>query len=322
MSANSNTCMYDGVRFSQREPRAFSNVIAKDLETDGIARLPPLVGADTLRDMQAAFAARLARLRWNDQDGYERTERFRHMVQDILTLAQGFVDVAVHPIIHDALSEYLGDKYALVEAKGWKSLPTTHDFHGWHGDAWYDQEKVTDHIPREVKLGFYLSDVKSGAFQFLKGTHGKHAPRPYGKRESHSVSTDQLVEMTGPAGTAFLFDTSGIHRQAYPILEQRQAAFLNYHDPKVPLQKEDVEYYRYHPLLLNAAFLVNMTPNKMRILGFGDKTNYVPAFQRADQHKAFQTVIRVGFGAKLLVDDFGGRLAGKLRKLIGLNKSA
>jgi hypothetical protein len=293
--------------------------LARDLEIHGIASLPPLVSRETLADMQSAFAARLNRLRWNDHEGYERTELYRHMVQDVLTLAQGFVDVALHPLVREALNEYLGDTYALVEAKGWKSLPTTRDFHGWHGDAWYDQETVTDRIPREVKLGFYLTDVKSGAFQYLRGTHGKQAPRGYGNGESQSFPLERLVELTGPAGTAFLFDTTGIHRQACPILEPRQAFFLNYHDPKVPLQKEDVDYYRYHPLLLNAAFLGNLDSDCIRILGFGEKTNYVPAFQRHAQHEGFQAVMGAGFGATLALRDFSGRVTGKLRRLLRLN---
>jgi hypothetical protein len=295
-----------------------TNSVANNLESDGIARLPQLVSQETLAGMQSAFAGRLARLRWNDQDGYERTERYRHMVQDILTLAQGFVDVALHPLVCEALDEYLGNSYALVEAKGWKSLPTMRDFHGWHGDAWYDQEIVTDHIPREVKLGFYLTDVKSGAFQYLRGTHGKQSPRGYGRGESNEFPAEQLTELTGPAGTAFLFDTSGIHRQAYPILEPRHAFFLNYHDPKVPLQKEDLDYYRYHPLLLNAAFLDELTTEDMRILGFGEKTNYIPSYQRQAQHAGFQALMRAGYGAKLTVGEFSGRLTGKLRRLLGL----
>ena len=78
----------------------------------------------------------------------------------------------------------------------------------------------------------------------------------------------------GPAGSAFLFDTSGTHRQGVPMLEPRQAVFYNYHDPDVPLQQEDIDYYRYHPLLLNAAFLGGLSPEDQRILGFGNKTNY------------------------------------------------
>src|ERR1700726_3688611 len=137
------------------------NPITRQLHEDGIAVVTDLIAPAQLKGMQEAFCARLERLRWNDVDGYEKTERYRHMVQDVLTLDQGFVDVALHPDVQQALREYVGPGYELVEAKGWKSLPTRRDFHGWHGDAWYDQTKRTD-IPREVKLGVYLSEVKSG----------------------------------------------------------------------------------------------------------------------------------------------------------------
>jgi hypothetical protein len=80
-----------------------------------------------------------------------------------------------------------------------------------------------------------------------------------------------------------MFDSSGIHRQAHPVLEPRQAVFYAYHDPEVPLREEDVTSYRYHPLLLNAAFLGNLDPEDQRILGFGNKVNYQPAFQRKDR---------------------------------------
>ena len=286
---------------TQLDAKAFKGMqIAQELEGHGIARLPQLVSAETLRDMQAAFASRLCNLRWNDQDGYERTERFRHMVQDVLALAQGFVDVALHPLVKDALRMYLGDTYRARRSQGVEVAPTKRDFHGWHGDAWYDQNKVTNCIPREVKLGFYLTDVTSGAFQFIKGTHGKQPPRTYfAKQEVHDVPMEQMVEMLGPAGTAFLFDTSGIHRQACPILEPRQAFFLNYHDPAVPLQKEDLDYYRYHPLLLNAAFLGTLSSEDCRILGFGNKKNYFPAYRRHPSHAGFQAVMCSTYGAKL-----------------------
>ena len=245
-----------------------------ELVRDGIVRLPDLLTGEQLRAMQDAFAARLERMRWNNCDGYEITERFRHMVEDVLSVDQGFVDVALHPVVKAVLRGYLGDRYQLVEAKGWRSMPSTRDFHGWHGDAWYDQTKVR-HIPREVKLAMYLTDVKTGAFQYLRGTHRLEHPRVYRKFEVEQLSSSRMVEMTGPAGTAFLFDTSAIHRQGVPILERRHAIFYNYHEPDVPLQQEDRAYNRYHPLLLNAAFLGGLTDEDRRILGFGNKANYV-----------------------------------------------
>ena len=129
--------------------------------------------------MQNAFSARLKNLRWSDCDGYERTERRRLTIQDVLTLGQGFVDLALHPLVKEVLNEYLRAR-AIRSAKrrAGSSLPTRRDFHGWHSDAWYDQTQVTDRIPREVKLAFYLSDVKSGTFQYIPGTHGQKAPLP------------------------------------------------------------------------------------------------------------------------------------------------
>ena len=51
--------------------------LVHELETQGAVRLPALVSDATLRDMQAAFNARLQGMRWNNHDGYERTERMR-----------------------------------------------------------------------------------------------------------------------------------------------------------------------------------------------------------------------------------------------------
>jgi hypothetical protein len=294
--------------------------LVAELEQDGIVLLPELLSKEQLAGMQRAFALRLRRLRWNDFDGYQKTERYRHMVQDVLALDQGFVDAALHPLVKEVIRRYVGDGSELVEAKGWKSLPTKRDFHGWHGDAWYDQERVKDHIPREVKLAIYLTDVKSGAFKYIKGSHGKQAPRPVGREEVQDVPPERVVEVLGPAGSAFLFDTSGVHRQSAPILQERHAVFLNYHDPGVPLQKEDVEYYRYHPLLLNAAFLGGLDDEDRRILGFGNKTHYNPAFERERRHTWFQAFMRRSYDLKLFVGEMRQRFWGKLKRLLRLGR--
>ena len=289
------------------------NPIATELREKGIVLLPDLLTKEQLSGMQTAFIARLRRMRWNDVDGYEKTELYRHMVQDVLTLDQGFVDLALHPRIKEILSDYFGGRYELVEAKGWKSLPTRRDFHGWHGDAWYDQTHVHQ-IPREVKLAVYLTDVKSGAFSYIVGSHRRQHPRPFRNSEVRDVPSSRIVEAMGPAGIAFMFDTSGIHRQGVPMLEERHAVFLNYHDPEVPLQQEDLDYYRYHPLLLNAAFLGKLSDEDQRILGFGNKTNYIHGFERHPRHTALQHAYRNIFTAKLYTDYLSQLILGKLRR--------
>jgi hypothetical protein len=289
-----------------------------ELETKGIVALPNLVSAPQLKRMQEAFDAVLQRMRWNNVNGYEKTERFRHMVNDVLLLDQGFLDLPLHPLVTGILDEYLGEKYELTEAKGWQSQPTKKDFHGWHGDMWYDKNLVRDHIPREVKLVFYLTDVKSGAFNYLPGTHRKMPPRPMG---NHEITEEQLascIELFASAGTACLFDTSGIHRQGVPMLEPRRAIFYAFHDPDVPLQPEDIAYYRYHPLLLNAAFLGDLSEQDKRILGFGNKTNYVHAFRRAPGHTYFQNAMNSAFTTKITVGSFINRIVGKAKRSLGM----
>ena len=88
----------------------------------------------------------------------------------------------------------------------------------------------------------------------------------------------------------------------------------------MPLQAEDVEYYRYHPLLLNAAFLGGLTEDDRKMLGFGNKTNYLPAFERAPRHRWFQGFMRGAYSFKLFLGDWGGRIGGKLKRLVGLGK--
>jgi len=287
--------------------------LAAELAEHGVVVLPNFVSGNQLTHMQEAFATCLKRMRWNNFPGFEKTEQYRHMVQDVLALDQGFVDVALHPVVKTTLREYVGPNFELVEAKGWLSLPTNEDFHGWHGDAWYDQNLVEE-PQREVKLALYLTDVRSGAFNYIKGTHGKIHPHLMTDAELEQYSEEEHLSAIGPAGTAILFDTTGIHRQAYPILERRHAIFLNYHDPSVPLQDEDVRYYRYHPLILNAAFLGDMTDEDRRILGFGNQTNYIRSFERQPAHEGFQNLMTSVFDSKLRFDRFRRRVMRKLAR--------
>ncbi len=305
----------------EREPSApvaEKHPWTKELEVNGIVVLPSFLTPGQLASMQTAFEARLQRLRWNDADGYETNETHRRFVQDVLTVDQGFVDAALHPTVKRVLREYVGDAVELVEAKGWLSLPTRRDFHGWHGDMWYDQEKV-QHIPREVKLAVYLTDVKSGEFNYIKGSHGKQRPRLVRNDEVKDVGAEQIVRVTGAAGTAFLFDTSGIHRQGVPILERRNAVFYNYHEAQVPLQQEDIDYYRYHPLLLNAAFLGNLAAEDYRLLGFGNKTNYIAGFIRKGKHGVWQRVAHGTYFAQLHLSDLRMRVVARVKKLLHMS---
>jgi hypothetical protein len=117
-----------------------------------------------------------------------------------------------------------------------------------------------------------------------------------------------------------LFDTSGIHRQGVPMLEERQACFFNYHNPHIALQQEDVDYYRYHPLILNAAFLGNLSQQDQRILGFGNLANFVPAFERKSRHPFLHNAFSITHDLVLRATALRERIAGRLKRMTG-NKS-
>ena len=309
----------DPHRFESRSSRdrAEDEVVDRlvaELKQNGIVLLPPLFTKDQLHDMRVAFEARLRGMRWNDLDGYE-LEPQREVVQDVLTIDQGMVDLAVHPLVAKVLAKYIGPDFALTEAKGWRSLPTKRDFQGWHGDYWYDETKVTG-IAKEVKLGIYLTDVRTGAFNYFRGTHQKQHPRVVDNKEVKDLPKSSISVVVGSAGTAFLFDSSGIHKQGVPILEPRLAMFYNYHDPQVTLAKEAIDYYRYHPLTLNAAFLGNLSEEAQRILGFGNKTRYFPAFRRTTKHQRLYKFFNLAFAATIWFDDVSERAGARVKRIL------
>jgi hypothetical protein len=293
---------------------AVADKILAELQQNGVVVLPPLFTGEQIEQMRKAFESRLQGMRWNDLDGFE-VEAHRDVIQDVLTLEQGMVDLAINPIVASVLKRYIGPDFALTEAKGWKSLPSKRDFQGWHGDYWYDDTKVP-YIAKEVKLAMYLTDVRSGAFNYIRGSHQKQHPRLVENREVKDVPKSVITEVVGPAGTAFLFDSSGIHKQGVPILEERMALFYNYHDPRTPLAKEALDYYRYHPLMLNAAFLGNLSKEAERILGFGNKVRYKPAFRRTTEHKLLYRTFSLAFSASVTVDDFRERVQERVNRIL------
>jgi len=76
-----------------------ANPLTNELEDSGIVVIPDLLTAEQLRGMQVGFNTRLMRMRWNNFDGYEKIERYRHMIEDVLLLDQGFIDAALHPVV-------------------------------------------------------------------------------------------------------------------------------------------------------------------------------------------------------------------------------
>lgn len=242
------------------------NNILKSLEEDGIAMLGKVVDYDALSRMQNVYTQALKKPTWNTWIGFEQNEKWRRLVENVLLYDKAFLDLPLHPDIMAILEKYIGSKYELTEARGWETVSTKRDFHGWHADAWCSPNLKPP--PREVKLACYLTDVTSGHFQYMKGTHGSEEPaRMWPDREVEHMN-ELIIDAKGEAGTCFLFDTSGIHRQSVPVLEKRWVIMYNYHDPTTPMGDFATGYGRYRPHMLNAGFLGGLSSEQQRVLGF------------------------------------------------------
>jgi hypothetical protein len=96
--------------------------------------------------------------------------------------------------------------------------------------------------------------------------------------------------------------------------------FYNYHDPSVPLQREDVVYNRYHPLILNAALLGDLDEEHRRVLGFGDKRNYLPGFRRRTAYRRYHASLQGSHDLHLRIDDLVSRVSGRLRRIFRIRR--
>jgi hypothetical protein len=274
--------------------------ILEALERDGIVAMPNLVDVPALTAMQRAFANAVRYPSWNTWRGYEQTDKHRRMVEDILLLDPAFQELGLHPLVRDVMASYIGPEYVLTEVRSWETVATRSDFHGWHNDAWYDHSLPA--VPRELKLALYLTDVESGHFAYVKGSHVDNRHRHWNNREVAHLE-DRIVNMRAPAGTTFLFDTAGIHRQSSPVLDPRWVVMFNYHDPGIPLQELDVRQYRYRPLHLNAAYLGGLSAEEQRVLGFGNQSAYRRGFRPPRRYGATHDLFHRYFATRLALQE-------------------
>ena len=180
--------------------------------------------------MQLAFEARLKRLRWNNFDGYEKSEPYRHMIEDVLFSIRDSSTSPSTRSLKASSKRTSARTQNLPKRAAGDRCPRIETFTAGTATPGTTRKRNKE-IPRELKLAFYLTDVRSGAFNYIRGSHRKQHPRPVPNAELKDLSSSEIAEMMGPAGTAFMFDTSGIHRQGVPMLERRHADLLNYHDP-------------------------------------------------------------------------------------------
>jgi hypothetical protein len=230
------------------------------LRRDGIVMLPGLVTPDQTDAWLAYFrsqpviapdgsACDLAALP-------HATAMAAHPMEVILR-APGLLDSLCHERVLAAVTSYIGCRPTLSSLGVRWSFPNAHqaaDTQRFHRDPddW-----------RFLKLFIYLTDVdiNSGPHVYVAGSHrtrGRIRARPYADDEvaAHSDARN-VLEILGPAGTAFMADTYGIHagmvpRQSPRLIIQAQYSLL------------PVFAFRYEPLSLPN--LRNPDPYLLRLL--------------------------------------------------------
>ncbi len=242
------------------------------LKDQGVVVLPDLIISEQLSAIRNAFECQLQQPSFNAWQGYHQTDRRRLMVDQLLTVEQGFVDVVLLSLLQILVKRYLGESACLQEAKGWQSLPFKDDFHPLHRDEWYCRDHYNEQKkPMSLKLGLYLDDVDSGAFAYIPGSHRD-------VRDEHGIIDEQSPPtlVTGKAGTVFLFDPEGLHQQSFPNFKKRNAAFFHFFTSDIVLSQNFIRWGRFRQLLIESSYLHSCTPEQLAFLGIGRQPSTHP----------------------------------------------
>jgi len=201
---------------------------AQRLDHDGYAMLPGLLTSDQVQEMRDYFASRLA------FDGYRphlgkfkapadapsgtHVANFDH--SDVLNAPHALA-IANNPTVLSAVGKALGAKPTISYMTAWWSIA--------HGEAARHAELFHRDVDdlRFIKLFIYLTDVDdgSGPHVFVKGTHKVNKLTEIRRLSEEEVTTEfgsqNVMKFTGPAGTAFLENTYGVHRGVPPTKTTR-----------------------------------------------------------------------------------------------------
>ncbi|MFH7024922.1 MAG: phytanoyl-CoA dioxygenase family protein [Heteroscytonema crispum UTEX LB 1556] len=186
-------------------------------------------------------------------------------------------DIITSKKILDICKEYFDDNYKLTNHRVYQVYQKAHM--PWHTDNNLQSGKqlVAKHNMPGLLFLFYLSDVTTNAFQYLKGSH------KWSSKYDHEIYlSDDFIEknykndiLSFPMkkGSLIICDIHGIHR-AEPFQDD------NYNRTTLLFQVDQVgsEYVGHgEKNLVNTEYLDNLTPEVMDYLGFGFKRTY-PAF--------------------------------------------
>lgn len=200
----------------------------KLLTKDGYAPLPELVSQKQVSEMRAYFDTKKTTNPYNLGAGSfsapsgvpvgTHVAYFNH--EDVVN-APHFLRIANDPSIISAISSEFGAKPTISYMAAWWSIA--------HGEAAQHAELFHRDVDdlHFIKLFLYLTDVdeESGPHVFVRGSHKVNALTEIRRLSEEEVAkvfgASNILLFKGPAGTAFLENTYGIHRGVPPTRRPR-----------------------------------------------------------------------------------------------------
>lgn len=205
-----------------------STPLGDELHQNGIVFLNDLISAEAVADMREWFTDAPAQDPHRPALGTftapgdvpEQTHVAYIDAQHVASAPHG-LELANHPSVIAAVTQFLGAKPTISYMTSWWSMPRGGDAEGpenFHRD-WDDY--------RFVKLFLYLTDVdeNSGPHAFVRGSHESDRlmeRRRFSDEEVEAAfpAEDRMI-ITGPAGSHFLETTFGVHRGIPPVSDRR-----------------------------------------------------------------------------------------------------
>ena len=205
--------------------------VARELDVNGICFLPQLnLDATRLSQIRDDLRGKPV-VDWYDGtmldiDGAipRKYSKLSYRTADLVR-CQPLLELANSPLVLDAVTRVLGARPTIGWFESWWTLGEHYEPGRAHYDDVYHRD--VDDL-RFVKLFAYLTDtgVTNGAHSFVRGSHRNAALTRRGPITDEEVQAafppEDIMTITGKAGTVFLENTWGIHRPLMATEGRRQ----------------------------------------------------------------------------------------------------
>ena len=209
------------------------------MREDGVALLPGLITPEWLRDIRAYLSTKLCYDNHDrskpgiasPEDAHKTAITGYYELEDVMRLPH-LPEVANAPRILTAVEEELGCKPTISFMSLWWSFSSfDHDLNACIiGNQDVLHRDLDDW--KQLKLFVYLTDVSetTGPHAFVRGSHRRPAFRRVRDAEigPNHPERGNLTLLSGPAGTAFLENSSVLHRAIAPVAGPRLMLHVAY----------------------------------------------------------------------------------------------